>query len=168
MSVLDTSIPPGNYDISSVTVTDGSGSSVSVTFRGNISWSYGRGEWVEATNGGHHASTPVAMKVRDGNCKISLSGKPTSFLGSSNTHILEALTRTGNAASWTTTGAGTQHMFSLAVTIDTSAATGGGSQTLTWAYCLLDADGLSVDAPEGDLLGFTAAITALQEKPTIS
>lgn len=168
MSALDTTIPPGIYDVTSITVADGSGNSVAVPYIGTISWTTGRGNWVEARNRGRHASTPVAMKTADGDCKISLNGKATSFAGSSNTHILEALQGSGNAAAWTTTGVGTAKMFSIAVIIDTSSATGGGSQTLTWTYCLLDEGGLNVEASDGDTVTFSASITALQETPTVS
>lgn len=168
MSALDTTIPPGIYDVTAITIADGAGNSVTVPYIGTLSWTQGRGNWVEARSRGRHASTPVAMKVADGNCAISLSGKATSFYGSSNTHILEALTGTGNAASWTSTGAGTQKMFRLAVTLDTSAASGGGSQTLTWTYGLLDDGGLDIQASDEDSVTFAASITALQEAPTVS
>ena len=165
MAALDSSVPMTHHGASAITITDGV-SSVTVMFTGSFSWTQTGRSVVEARDRGRRKSTPVVVETEDNDCSISFSGMITSFLGSANTHIYEALTRSGKAAAWLSTGDGNAHTYRMDVTLLNGDA-GGGSQVLTFNPC--HTDSLQIDPMGADgLCNFDASITAYVNAPTIA
>lgn len=165
MAALDSSVPQVYSGAAAVQITDGS-NTVTIAFEGSFSWTRTGRQVVEARSRDRHKSTPVIVETGDSDISISMEGNITSFLGSSNTYVYEALTKTGNAAAWTSTGAGNAYTFRLVYTC-LSGAAGGGSQTLTFNYC--HCDQIAID-PGGDdgKTSFSATITDYENDPTIA
>jgi len=166
MAVLDSSVPQAFHGATAIRVYDGTGTplEVSVKFEGSITWTETGRTVNEALSRDRRKSTPVLMEAGDNDITISISGKITSYLGDSNTHIYEALRRSGNAVVWVKTAAGNAHSFD----IDFTSLAGDGSgtnQTGTFPYCHLAS--LKVD-PKGQGAGheFEAEIICHANQPT--
>lgn len=169
MAVLDSSAPMTYSGAAALAVNDGTtptALTVSITFEGSFSYTETGRTVTEARSRDRRKSTPVLIEGGDNDIEISLSGMITSYLGDSNTHIYEALTKTGNAASWVKTGAGTAHTYELVFTA-LSGADGSTTQTLTFPYC--HTASLQIDPNgEGNMHAFEATITCYANRPTVA
>jgi hypothetical protein len=165
MAAIDSTVPMTHHGATAITITDGS-NTVTIVYTGSFSWTETGRSVTEARDRGRHKSTPVIVETEDNDCAISFTGMITSFLGSSNTHLYEALTRTGNAAAWTSTGVGNAYTYTLTATFLNGEAS-GGSQTLTFTPCHTDSlalDGMGADG----LMQVDATITAYINRPTVA
>jgi hypothetical protein len=122
-------------------------------------------KWQEATSNAKHLSTPTVRNVGDGTIKASLTALVATLKGNASVSLFEALTCSGGASSWTTTGAGDRKLLRMVVTM-----TGGGSgatQTITLGYCVTE--NIQIDpAGEGGLASLSVDITDLENLPTIA
>lgn len=153
------------HGAAAIQLTDGT-NTVTVAFQGEMSWERTGRTVSEARDRNRHKSTPVLTEAEDGNISISLSGKITSYLGSSNAHLYEVLTGTGQAASWTPTANGNAHSFRLIYTSLSSAAA-GGNQTLTFNYCHCESQSINLNGDGGHEM-LDASITDYENDPTIA
>lgn len=163
MAAADSSIPRVFHGASAIVISDGS-NSVTIIFEGTFTWSATGRTKNEARSRGRHKSTPVVTEGEDGDISISMSGKITSYLGSSNTHLYEALTKTGNAAGWTPTADGNAHTYRIVYT-SLNGAAAGGTQTLTFAYCSTDSIDIDTNG-DGGHETLEASITDRENLPT--
>lgn len=166
MANLDSSIAFSKVDITSLIIEEGGATQLTLTLtQSTLTWTRTGQGYAEVRENGQHLGTPQARLTDDGTISLSLDLAISSFKGSANVHPYEAFTHTGNASIWTTTGAGDKKMLKLIVTYNSTAG-GGGSQTVTFANCIVD----SVDAKEvGDgLIGMSVSMTDLENEPTIA
>lgn len=152
---------PGSGDI---TITDGSANSLAMSLIGSFSWSQAGRTKVEVMERRRHQGTPVILETDDATCEISISGKITSFSGSSNVHPFEALTQSGNASGWTKVGGGDAYTYQL-----TAVAThpDGSTQTLTFTPVATTSLSANLDGEEGQAT-FEATLTAYMNAPTVA
>ena len=167
MAALDSSAPHTFSGATAIRVYDGTAVTpleVNIIFEGSISWTETGRTITEARSRDRRKSTPVLIAGGDTDITISLSGKITSYLGNSNTHIYEALRKRGNASAWVKTGAGTAHSFDIDFTA-LSGADGSTTQVATFPYCTLNS--LQID-PNGDgnMHSFEAEIICHANEPT--
>lgn len=169
MAVLDSSEPLVYAGAAAIAINDGTtptALTVSIIFEGTFSWSRTGRTVTEARTRGRRKSTPVLIEGEDNDITISLSGKVTSYLGDSNTHVYEALHRSGNASSWVKTGGGNAHTFELVFTA-LAPDSGGTTQTLTFPVCSLSSFNGNPDG-EGSMHEFEAEIICYANDPTIA
>lgn len=139
MAALDTSIAFSKKDITSITLTFGDASTLVLILKeSTLSWNRTGTTYADVKENGQHLSTPQARITEDGTCSGSLDIKIASWLGSAVLNPYEALTWTGAAAAKTTVGAGDKKMVKMAVVYNSTGA-GGGSQTVTFRYCVFEA-----------------------------
>lgn len=170
MPALDSNVPHKWYGDGAITITDGSGNTVTagVQFFQDCTWSETAAPYTEAKNRGKRPSVPVAMKTGDGQCEVTMSFLVTSLKGNSTVHPYEAITRTGAASAWTSVIDGDKYAVQIDVTYNSSAGsvggTGGGTQTVRHPYCIPT----SVDPNHQDgLLAVEASFDGLYGSPTI-
>ena len=148
MADTDLLIPFKYSGSGTVTLVDGAGSPVSlvVAFKqGTFTWSQPGRQYVEAMEVGRHASTVTLMETGDQNITGSASCLVTSFLGASNKHPYEFLTKTGECASLTSTAAGDK----FAIDIKLAVSAGGVVQTLTFVKCVIDSVDIDMAGADG-------------------
>ena len=165
MAVLDSSLTQTSHGAAYLTIADGGANTITLKFEGSFSWEETGRSVTEALNRGRHLSTPNVIETGDNNVAVTLDGLITSYLGSSNTHVYEAMKFTGTASSWASTTDGSAKCFRLTyTTIEPNSTT---TQTLTFAYCHLDT--ISID-PRGDdgKTSFSASITDYENQPTVA
>jgi len=168
MAALDSSAPHTYSGATALRVYDGTGTPLDadIIFEGTFSWTEVGRSVSEARTRDRRKSTPVLIEGGDNDISISMSGKITSYLGDGNTHIYEALRRSGNASAWVKTAAGTAHSFDLDF-VALAGSDGTTVQTLTFPYCHLAS--LKVDpAGEGNMHAFEAEIICHANQPTIA
>ena len=167
MASLDSSTPLKRIGTTALAVADGttpSANTISVIFEGSISFTVSGRSVIEAMSQGRHKTTPVVVETQDQVTTVEFDGYITSFKGSSNTHIYEALTRTSTAASWVTTSDGDGYTVQLTVTYLESKASGAATQTLTFAFA--HPDSVQIEAGTEDAVRFTASFTNYENYPT--
>jgi hypothetical protein len=167
MADLDSSVPLKRIGTTALLIEDGTtptANSVSVIFEGTFSATVTGRAVVEATSQGRHKSTPVLVETTSGTVALTLDGHITSLKGNSNTHIYEALTRTGTASSWATTGDGDAYMLKITATFVQSKQTTPATQTLVFAYC--HPDSIQIGAGPDDAVTFSASFTDYEDYPT--
>ncbi len=133
---MDSAIPQVFSGATAITIEGaGAGESISMAFLGEFSWTRTGRVSVEARERSRHvAGGPVVVETEDSDISISLSGHITSYLGDSDVHPYEAFTKTGLAASWTSTVQGGAHGLRLKFRGKNPAT--GAEQTLTFRYCV--------------------------------
>lgn len=169
MAALDSSAPHVFNGAAAISIDDGTtpaALTVDIIFEGSFSWTETGRTVTEARTRGRRKSTPVLIESEDNDIEITLSGKITSYLGDSNTHIYEALTKTGNAASWVKTGAGTAHSYTLTFTA-LSGSDGSTVQTLTFDPCHTSSLQLNPNG-DGGMHEFEATIMCYANRPTVA
>lgn len=129
----------------------------------NFSYTVEGAPYTEVRHNNKHLSTPAARKTGHGNVTGSFTGKIASFKGSSDVTLYEALTGTGGAASWTSTGNGDKKMTKLVATVNDSDV----SQTITFAYCIFANVQVSQAGADG-LWTVSADFTDLENAPTVA
>lgn len=168
MAVLDSSEPMVYSGAAAIQLSDGTGTplTVDIIFEGTFSWTRTGRTITEARTRGRRKATPVLIEGEDNDITISLSGKITSYLGDSNTHIYEALHKDGNASAWVKTGAGNAHSFDLIFTA-LAPDSGGTTQTLRFSPCTMSSFNGSPDG-EGNMHEFEAELVCYANDPTIA
>lgn len=167
MASLDSSVPFKYSGGGSLKIKDGGGNEITVTFeQGTFTWTRTGRTYTEARSRGRHESTPVVVETTDGNIALAFQCLVTSFKGNANVHPAEALTFTGNAAAWTTTGVGSKKLCEIELTMD-STPDGGGQQVATFAYCACDSVAFDHAGAEG-LMQLAASLTDFENDPTIA
>lgn len=167
MADLDnTTNPLKRIGTTALSISDGAGTPLSVSgvFEGGIQFTINGRAYAEARSQGRFKSTPVAVETTDGVSTLEIEGKITTFKGDSNAHVYEMLTRTGNALTAATTGAGDAMLYQVVLTFIQAVQTGAVTQTLTFAYCHCDT--LTVTASTEDSVSFSATFTNLENVPT--
>jgi hypothetical protein len=167
MADLDSSTPLKRIGTTALLIKDGTtptANSVSVIFEGSFSATVTGRAVVEATSQGRHKTTPVLVETTSGTVALEFDGHITSLKGASNTHIYEALTRTGTAASWVSTGDGDAYTVEIVATFLESKQTGAATQTLTFAFC--HPDSIQIEAGTEDAVRFSASLTDFEDYPT--
>lgn len=144
-------------------ITDGGANYIDMTLVGSLSWDAPGRTQVEVMERRRHQSTPVTVETDDGNVTLNVSGRITSFLGSSNVHPFEAFTQTGNASGWTSV---TGHGYVLEHKV-TLTHPSGTQQTLTFNYCKRDSLSCNHDGADG-LGDFEATFTDMENYPSIA
>ena len=167
---LDSSTPLKAQGSVAILAFDGTGTPLTSSgiFTGKYGWTRSGVSHVESRSQGKHKSTPVVTQTTDGNCKITLEGEITSFEGSSNTHLIEALQTTGNAAAWVPTGDGDGKTFGLTFSLLESKASSPSTQTITFGVCTLDSMKVDVGVGDSDVVKFSATITAYTNDPVVA
>lgn len=170
MAVLDEVTIPFKDALVTIVLSDGVGANITLGVgQGSLTYTEeGRGV-TEARDRGRHQTIPVIVETTDGNVSGSITLLVTSLLGNANIHPYEFLTKTGNGSGLTPTARGSRHTIQMAVTIDSSAESGGGGvQTITFAYCDFAA-GISMDTGGTDgLFTMTASFVDYENRPAIS
>jgi hypothetical protein len=169
MASLDSSTPLKRIGTTALAVADGTtptANSISVIFEGSISFTVSGASVIEATSQGKHKTTPVVVETQDQVTSIEFDGYITSFKGSSNTHIYEALTRTGTASSWKTTSDGDGYCVKLTVTYLESKATSPSTQEVVFAFA--HPDSVQIEAGTEDAVRFSASFTNYENYPTVT
>lgn len=135
MADSDTEVPFSQIDLR-VYLEDGAGNSIELELVQNDPEITVEGKpWSEARSRNQHASgTPIGRETGDGNITGSMTMLLKSFLGDTEVTPKEALTRTGNAAAWTSTMRG-MYAIQIRIVADASAS-GGATQTTTYRYCV--------------------------------
>lgn len=170
MAALD-SVIPFPYQKGTLVIKDGTNptaNQITVTYeQGTFSFSAPGRSYSEAMGRGRRSTSaaPVLMDGDDGVVTGQFSFLITSFLGDSNVHPYEAVTFSGNASSWVTTSRGTRKSLELVFTADSSEATGGGTQTLTFKYCVITNPECDMNAVEGKAQ-LTVSFTDHENLPT--
>lgn len=167
MAALDSTIPQVFKGAAAIRISDGTGTplTVDLIFEGTFSWTQVGRTVNEARSRGRRKSTPVLIEGEDNDMELTLSGKITTYLGNSNTHVREALTQTGTAGSWVKTGAGNAYSFDLKFT--SLAGDGSGTtQVLTFSPCVVTSLQTNPDGDSGH--EFEATITCYANRPTIA
>jgi len=168
MAVLDSSTPLKPQSGTLFVINDGTtptALTVSGIFQGNFNWTVNGLPSTESLVQNTHQSTPVVTNVGDATVSLTMEGQITSLKGDSNTYPYEALTRTGNAASWVSTAAGDAHCVELVFTVIESSGSSPTTQTITFAYCKLDS--IQVTANIDGVLTFSATFTDFENEPSI-
>lgn len=129
----------------------------------NFSYTVEGAPFAEVRHNNKHLTTPAARKTGSGNVTGSITAKIASFKGSSNVTLKEALTLTGGAASWTSTGNGDKKMLKMVATVND----GSVSQTITFAYCIFSNVQVSQSGADG-LWTVSADFTDLENAPTVA
>ena len=167
MADLDSSVPLKRIGTTALVINDGTNPTaltVSGIFEGGISFTINGRTVVDARSQGRHKSTPVVVETEDGVTALEIEGKLTSFKGSSNIHMYEMLTRTGNAAAAETTGDGDAQLYEVVITFIQSIQSSPATQTLTFAFCHVDS--LQITAATDDTVTFSASFTNYENVPT--
>lgn len=169
MADLDSATPLKPQSGTAVVINDGTSPSaltLTAIFQGNFNWTVNGKPGVESLNQNTHKSTPVVTEVGDTTVSLTMEGTITSLKGSSNTHVYEALTRTGNASAWVPTNDGDDYCVEIVFTVLESKNSGAASQTITFAYCKLES--IQVTANVDNVLTFSASFTDYENAPTIA
>jgi len=170
MAALDAVVPFKNSN-GTLNLYEGSGSpaSLTLTFRqGTLSYSETGRAYVEAMEAGRHISAaPVLIETDDGNVTGSFTLLVTSFKGSSAVTPYEFLTHTSGASSYTTTAKGSKPAIKLVFIVDSTGEAGGagGSQTLTFAYAVINSIDLDSGGADG-LFQMSVSFTDHENRPT--
>lgn len=170
MAALDKNVPQTYTGAAAIVVKDGSSTPLTagILFEGSFSWTETGRETSEALNRGRRSTSgpPTIIEGDDGTITLSLSGLIQSYLGDSDTHIYEALTRTGNAAAWVRTANGTAHSYDLDYT-SLSGDPSGDSQLLNFPYIVTRS--LKIDPKgTGNKSRFEAELICHRNRPTIT
>jgi hypothetical protein len=145
MPALDSSIPHVWAGAAAITIEDDGALSTSFIFEGTFTWTQvGRTVVESRKRGRHHETKPVAVETDDGDVAISMSGEITSYLGSSSTYPYELFTKSGTAASATSTIDGGAHAVRIIYT--SLEPDSGATQRATFKYC--HPDSVKID-PQG-------------------
>lgn len=167
MSDLDSSTPLKRIGTTALLIEDGTtptANSISVIFEGSLSATISGRAVVEATSQGRHKATPVVVETTSGTVSLEFDGHITSLKGSSNTHIYEALTKTGTASSWKGTVDGDAYCLKITATFLQTAQASPATQTLVFAHC--HPDSVQIDAGTEDGVRFSASFTDYEDYPT--
>ena len=164
MAGIDSSYTTTAHGAAALTIA-GASNSITMALEISLSWEESGRTVTEARERDRHLGTPNVIETGDNNMSISIEGHVRSYLGASNVHEYEAMTKTGNAGAWTSTGAGSAYLFTLTVTIIEPDST--ATQTLTFPYCHLDSWSNDPRGADGKN-SFSATITSFANRPTIA
>ena len=170
MASLDAVVPFKNSN-GVLTLLDGTGTpnTLQITFRqGTLSYSETGRAYVEAMEAGRHVSAaPVLVETDDGNVSGLFTLLVTSFKGSSNVTPYEFLTFTSGASAYTTTAKGSKPAIKMTFVVDSTGEAGGsgGSQTITFAYAVINSIDLDSGGADG-LFQMSVSFTDHENRPT--
>jgi len=153
---------PHKIATETVVLTDGTPNSLTLNLKqGQVTYSITDRAYTEALETGRHESTPVLVETDDGNVTGQFSFLLTSYVGATVQPHEMMLFRNG-ASAYTTTAAGSKKALKMVVT-NNSTIDSGGSQSVTFAYCVFT--DVSVGEQDGLLL-VTGSFTDHENKPT--
>ena len=152
----------------SLVFADGAGTPNTFTVplvQGTLTWSSTGRTVSEAMHQGRHLSTVWLSETADGNVTASLSCIVPSFKGASNVHIYEWITKTGNAAGFTSIAGGDAWSYKMTATVLDKA--GGTSQTLEFTPAHSTSKNFDWGMGDnGDLCGVTVEFLVHANEPT--